>query len=214
MKKISAFLLFSLCLALALTGCSYQIQQARVLNPATEFNRANLADVKVDAVAAPDKLPPPYTVVIRKPELDPSTANVPRAAEYADLLLQKVYDSAMIQNRKSFVLTTSTQSVDMYKSLGRRVYEVQSSITFLDPGKGWKRDVLGFGAGDVKIQWEGKIVNLEDNKTILRFVIGDRTNGDPMTALWDFRIISERYAVKKALEHLALKFITNVQPYL
>ncbi|MDK2971650.1 MAG: hypothetical protein PWP23_1405 [Candidatus Sumerlaeota bacterium] len=95
--------------------------------------------------------------------------------------------------------------------LGYRVLEVQTAITDVNPGVGWLRYVIGYGAGTTAIQIEGRIQ--EEDTTLAEFAIREAHAGYP-NGFINTRVFNStyclRYAAEEAINNLSNYFRTTI----
>ncbi len=210
MKTWVRFILLPLLLLGLLTGCTYQIQEVRALKEPFVFNRVNLPDKKIYTPDPPGEIPEPYVISIYDVQALDRLRSVPHMEEYLQSFNAQLYEQVLYGQRRASLVTREGKGNENFLYRGRRIFEIRSTITEAHTGKGWLRYLVGWGAGDVKLQWEGTITDVQTGKVVLAFIVGERTNGDPNMA-WNVKVFSDRYTMDKAIKKLLAKWYDEVR---
>jgi len=211
--RTSRLLLCLLLFPLLACGCAYSIRPSGYLDSYANFNYRDLPDLKIRSAGSPESMPSPDVIIVRDVEIGVGIERVAGIREYAGLLRQKVYDRVLVQYRKSAIVTLADTDLEIYQSLGRRIYEMKVAITQLDPGSSRLRYWIGYGAGAAFIQLEGRLVDLEANKTVCSFVVCDRNGGEPWCG-FSPKGASDAYCITQSFDTLVRKLVWSIRPFL
>jgi hypothetical protein len=177
MKSIRVFFLASILCAAFTAGCAYNTRPATYAQSALPVKYLDSPEVKIQSVAPLDQIKPPYALFLAPIEVAENLRTVPHAEQYAESLLQNLYSQLLVTERKSFILSLDLAKESTY--LGRaRAYELRSRITQLQRGSGWLRYFVGFGVGDVFVQWEGELIDIATNQPVCSFAAAEKSNGN------------------------------------
>ncbi len=98
----------------------------------------------------------------------------PGAAQDAQSLanakkLSKMMQAQMVSSFKTTEMFNVVAGNSFLKKGDKSVLVLQTRITIIDNGKGWVRNLIGFGAGATTVQLEGKVFDARYKRTYMEF---------------------------------------------
>jgi uncharacterized protein DUF4410 len=101
-------------------------------------------------------------------------------------------------DRRASIVLRDRSDLPRYRTLGRTIHRIDLTVTRLEAGPGLLRYLVGWGAGEVKLQVEGRVTDDASGAVLSEFVVREDYWGEAWFGL-NPRTMGRNYSVRRGI---------------